>query len=179
MTGTGLKKCKPITRSGRDVTVASLMTGTDDVFVANTTPSANGNASSRRNRSLDLSDLRDSFDDEIAVGEIGESGGPGQRVHGLSCAAGSSTRLAALRSRPAITRDFPCASASGASSHTVTAAPVVAMTWAIPDPMIPHPITATRSKPAVGSSTGRVSAMVTGEPFCGMHGVVSEAVMDQ
>ena len=33
-TGTGLKKCRPITRPGCDVSAPSFMIGTDDVFEA-------------------------------------------------------------------------------------------------------------------------------------------------
>ncbi len=49
-TGTGLKKCMPITRSGRPVTAASEVIGIDDVFEAST-PSAGKTTSARRNTS--------------------------------------------------------------------------------------------------------------------------------
>ncbi len=45
-TGTGLKKCRPSTRSGFDVPAPSFMIGTDDVFEARN--SASGSTASRR-----------------------------------------------------------------------------------------------------------------------------------
>ena len=49
-TGTGLKKCMPITRSGRPVTAASEVIGIEDVFDASTALSGSS-WSARRNRS--------------------------------------------------------------------------------------------------------------------------------
>ena len=49
-TGTGLKKCIPITRSGRPVTAASEVIGIEEVFDASTAPSGSS-SSARRKRS--------------------------------------------------------------------------------------------------------------------------------
>ena len=51
-TGTGLKKCMPITAPGRRVAMASFMIGIDDVFEARIASGASTTLSRRRNTSI-------------------------------------------------------------------------------------------------------------------------------
>ena len=55
-TGTGLKKCMPSTRSGREVSAASFMIGTEDVLLARNCASGSNRSSSRNTSRLAGSD---------------------------------------------------------------------------------------------------------------------------
>ena len=65
---TGLKKCRPTTRSGCRRSAAIAVTDSAEVFVA-MTQSSRTTCSSREHVLLDLEDLVDRLDDEVAVGE--------------------------------------------------------------------------------------------------------------
>ena len=52
MIGTGLKKCMPMTRSGRPVTAASEEIGIDDVFDARIASAANSSSARRKTSSF-------------------------------------------------------------------------------------------------------------------------------
>jgi hypothetical protein len=63
-TGTGLKKCIPITRSGRSVTEASEVIGIEDVFEARTAPRAGSRRRGGRPSCLDVCVSIDGLDQE-------------------------------------------------------------------------------------------------------------------
>ena len=72
MSGAGLKKCMPTTRSGVDVADAISVTESADVFVASTVSARQMRSSSRKSSCFGLELLDDRLDHEVAVGEIGE-----------------------------------------------------------------------------------------------------------
>ena len=51
-TGTGLKKCRPMTRSGCQVSAPSFMIGTEDVFEARNSASGSTESSARKSSRL-------------------------------------------------------------------------------------------------------------------------------
>ena len=71
ITGTGLKKCMPMTCSGRLVWAASLVIEMDEVFDARMTCAGRRVSSSREDLALDLEFLSCRFDDEVAAGKRG------------------------------------------------------------------------------------------------------------
>ena len=70
--GTGLKKCRPTTRSGPGTPAAIALTSSDDVFVASTASSAHHGGERAEQRALDLEVLRRGLDDHVARREVGE-----------------------------------------------------------------------------------------------------------
>ena len=75
-TGTGLKKCMPMTCSGRWVAMANLIMGIEDVFVARMAAGSTTAASIfRKTSSFDLFIFRDRFDHQFAVGQVRKVGG--------------------------------------------------------------------------------------------------------
>ena len=69
MTGGGLKKCMPITRSGRSVAAPSVAIGIDDVFEASTTSGFVISSSAAERLELGLGILGGRLDHEVDVGE--------------------------------------------------------------------------------------------------------------
>ena len=70
ITGTGLKKCIPITLSGRLVSAASLVMEIDEVFEARMTSGASQPVQIAKNLRLDLKFLGSGFDDKVAIGKL-------------------------------------------------------------------------------------------------------------
>ena len=70
MTCAGLKKCSPRKRSGRPVTAAWSMTGSDEVLVANVASGLTISSSSRHISSLSAEVLGDRLDHEVAVVQV-------------------------------------------------------------------------------------------------------------
>ena len=68
-TGTGLKKCMPITRSGREVAAASSVIGIDDVFDARIACGGERLVGGAEQLLLHLGVLDDRLDEQIGLGE--------------------------------------------------------------------------------------------------------------
>ena len=139
--GTGLKKCMPITRSGRPVTAPSRVIGIDDVFDASTAPagrapSARRNTSSFAAASSTIASIMRSAGTRSSPGSMRASTSAGS--YGAPRAA-SFSRLLPIVSRPRST-------APGAASTSVTRRPEAATTWAMPAPIWPAPTTNTCPK---------------------------------
>ena len=145
-TGTGLKKCRPSTRSGCLVSAPSFMIGTDDVFEARNR--ASGSSASRRAEQLALDGLV--LDDRLDRGV-----GALERRRARSrtrCARAAAVPARPRRACPSARRDRASARSprsrararSPSSSTTVTSTPERAQTSAIPLPMSPPPTTPTR-----------------------------------
>ena len=144
ITGAGLKKWMPHTRSGRPVPMASSTTGRVEVFVARTAPSAHTRSSSVKRCCLAA---RSSTIDSTT------------RSHGPSSPRSVTTwtraRVAARSASSRVPRSTCLASdfsspAKRASTlawarlRTTTSNPAFAATSATPAPMIPAPTTPTR-----------------------------------
>ena len=74
MSGAGLKKCIPTTRSGVDVAAAISVTDSADVFVARIASGRVMRLELGEQLELGLEILDDRLDHEVAVGEVGEVG---------------------------------------------------------------------------------------------------------
>ena len=72
MIAAGLKKCRPMTRSGRSVTIAHSMIGSDEVVVDSTVLGLQDRRQLGEQLALDLEVLGDGLDDEVGRGEVGE-----------------------------------------------------------------------------------------------------------
>ena len=144
-TGTGLKKCMPITRSGRAVAAASAVIGIDDVLEARIAR-AGSTASAARNSSSFAADvLDDRLDHQVGGGELDALGDAGEHVRrGSPPFASSFSRLFAHRRRG---RARP---RRGTDRGAAPRRPEAATTWAMPAPIWPAPTTRTRSKLIAG-----------------------------
>ncbi len=141
ITGTGLKKCMPITLSGRPVTAASEAIGIDDVFEARI--ACSGSASSARRKmsvfasgsSVAASTIR-SAATSSSTGVTRASTSAGSRSAPFSA---SRVRLFSIVARP---RSI----APGNGSWSDTCRPEAAKVWAMPPPICPAPTTRTCSQ---------------------------------
>ncbi len=144
ITGTGLKKCMPMTLSGRLVNAPSLVMEMDEVFEARIT---SGRAS--RSRSRKISVLISNF--SVAASTIkSQSASLARSVTGsIFCNADALSSLVILffatsRSRFFVMAASPRSRNCCSTSHKITAYPLRANTCAMPLPMVPAPTTATR-----------------------------------
>ena len=147
-TGTGLKKCIPITRSGRSVAAASEVIGIEEVFEARTalgraapsarrksssfTAASSTTASSSRSAATRSSTAVDAREHLVRVG----AALLGQLLEALRIAAS------------------PRSVAPGAASYSETRRPDAATTWAMPPPIWPRPTTRTCSNSIARRLTG-------------------------
>ena len=131
ITGAGLKKCMPTTRSAPGTPAAISVTDSEEVFVASTQSSRTTSAA--RVNSSRLS----SSDSGAASITMSASARPDSSAAGSS-GASSSSRLRA--------RASPRSSASPSGSCTSVRAPLAAASCAMPDPMVPAPRTPTITK---------------------------------
>ncbi len=146
ITGTGLKKCMPITRSGRPVAAPSAVIEIEEVFEARIAPSGKS-ASARRNSSSFAAA-------SSTIASIIRSAGPSSPAGSIraSTSAGSSAApFAASFSRLARIPARPRSTAPGAESTSTTARPDAATTCAIPEPIWPAPTTRTVGKRTPGA----------------------------
>ena len=72
ISGAGLKKCIPTTRSGDDVAAAISVTDSAEVFVARTASGSADALELREELPLRLELLDDRLDHEVAVGQVDE-----------------------------------------------------------------------------------------------------------
>ena len=143
-TGTGLKKCSPITLCGCEVSAPSFMIGTEDVFDARNC--ASGSSSSSR-RNMSRLSPSSSMIASIAASAPATSSKDVEKARRSrprpSVLFGHVPAAHAAVQRPVIaSRDR--SQRSGSTSTTVTSTPDRAHTSAMPEPMNPPPITPTR-----------------------------------
>ena len=142
-TGTGLKKCMPITRCGWGVTAASFMIGMEDVLLASsasgrtTLPSAWKIGTFSASSSITASTTRSrsaSSATSVAV-----------RIRPSAASRSALASLPDFSARASDLRMRPSAFSAAASftSQTMTSQPARADTSAMPVPMIPPPMTPT------------------------------------
>lgn len=142
MTGGGLKKCMPTTRSGRLAPAAIAVTSSDEVLLARTHSSPTMPFDNRANSAC-LTSSRSGAASITSSHEARSSSA------GAAC---SPSRAAAAReslSRPRSTprsswariRSRPRSSASGIGSCSSVRAPDRHASWAIPAPIVPAPAT--------------------------------------
>ena len=165
-TGTGLKKWRPSTCSGRSVAIASFMIGIDDVFDARIA-SSSSTILSRFVNTSSFSSLRldDGFDHELTVAEVADVGGERDaREHRV---AARRRRACSRAPRGRATYSMLLAAcverSSGSMSHTITWDPERAQTSAIPEPMSPAPTTPTRSMPTCSPLADAVAQSIRRE----------------
>ena len=153
-TGTGLKKCMPITRSGREVTAASDVIGIDDVFDARIAPGGSTSSAARKIASFTCA--------SSTTASISRSAGTSSStaVTRPSTSSGSAPPFSASRVRLLRIDSRPRSTAPGAASWSETRRPDAATTCAIPPPIWPAPTTRTCSKSTGG---GYRRAMPTAE----------------
>src|SRR5205823_4934692 len=156
-TGTGLKKCMPITRSGRDVTAASDVIGIEDVFEARIAPSGRSSSARRKTSCLtSASSITASISRSAPLKPAESRSSTGSRR--ASTSPGSAPPFSASFSRLLRIVARPRSVAPGAASWSETRRPEAATTWAIPPPIWPAPTTRTCSK-AMPRGGYRVGAM--------------------
>ena len=146
ITGTGLKKCIPMTLSARPVSAPILVIEMDDVFVARIT---SGRGFIKRSRSRKISALISNFSvaASIARSQSASCARSTTAVMRPSVESLSSTVilfLATSRSRFFVIVASPRSRNRCSTSQSTTLNPHRANTWAIPLPMVPAPITPTR-----------------------------------
>ena len=141
MSGAGLKKCMPTTRSGRAAPVAIAVTSREEVLVAST---ASGSRIEERSPNSERLRSRDSGAASITRPQ-GASSSSEPAGSSRAAAASASAALHRPRSAPlprfASTCAAPLASASATGSWSRVRAPAMHASWAIPDPMVPAPMT--------------------------------------
>ena len=145
ITGAGLKKCMPMTRSGRPVAMAISMIGMDEVLVART---ASGEATTS-SRAWKISALRSN---DSTTASTTRSQSPRSPISVVKDRLPRAAPWAASSSLPrsrARSRDFwiPArlrSATSGLTSRTTVGRPALAVNSATPPPICPPPTTPTR-----------------------------------
>ena len=138
-TGTGLKKCMPITRSGRPVAAASEVIGIEDVFDARI--ASGGRSPSARRKSSSLTAASSTTASSISSAGTSSSAAVIRASTSSGCAPPFSASFSRLRRIPV----SPRSTAPGAASWSETRRPEAATTWAMPAPICPAPTTRTCS----------------------------------
>ena len=143
ITGTGLKKCIPITRSGRSVAAAIWVIEMDDVFDARM--ALGGAASSSWSK---MRALRSAFSVAASTTRSAAATPLTRSVSAVSRSSVAAWSSAVIRSLATIRPRFVSIVARAASrrswsrSTSVTSWPAWAKTWAMPLPIVPAPMTA-------------------------------------
>ena len=144
MTGTGLKKCRPTKRAGREVAMASWVTVSEEVLEAKIAVRLNHLVERRVGRLLLVQVLDDRLDHEVAVGH-GLEARVVPWIRPSTTSRSSAVILpfsTALASEPRI-RPMPFSSSASETSRTTVSNPAFAAISAIPDPIRPQPRTPT------------------------------------
>ena len=143
ISGTGLKKCMPTTRSGRRVTDPIAATDSELVFVARIAPSA-AVASSRRKASRLSARSSGMASTTRSAAESASRLSAGRMRASASVASfASSWPFPTFRSRKPPMRSRARSVAPSSGSWTRTPRPASAATWTIPAPIVPAPRTPT------------------------------------
>ena len=143
MAAGGLKKCRPMTRSGPGMPAAMAVMSRLEVFVARTA-SAGWEAATRVKsaRLVSRSSRTASTTSPHGGSPATDSTGVMRSTISSSCAE-LIRPLASCRCRLAMMRATASSTAPVTASTRATGWPAVAATWAMPEPMAPAPITAT------------------------------------
>ena len=144
-TGTGLKKCRPTTCSGRRVAMASFMMGMADVLDARMASSATTLSRVANTSSLSGSDSDTASSTSWRSARSAKSVVKRRRARAASASVVGELALARARASDFTIRARPASTASGSTSRTTTSSPARAHTSAMPDPISPQPTTPTRS----------------------------------
>src|SRR5581483_11647879 len=176
--GTGLKKCMPMTRSGRAVAAASVEIGIEEVFEARIA-SGGSTASARRNTSAFT--VGSSTTASIIRSAATRSSTVVMRASVASASASRRSRLLRTAARPRSVEP-------GYGSCSETRRPEAATTCAIPAPICPAPTTRTcsrsmprggyrRAVPAVDVNGARLwyDEAGSGEPLLLLHGGLGDS----
>ena len=137
ITGTGLKKCIPITRSGRPVAAASVEIGIEDVFEARTASAGSVSSARRKTSSLTAA----SSTTASIIRSAGTRSSTGSTRPSTSSGSAPPFSASLPRLRRIVSR--PRSTAPGAASYSETRRPEPATTWAMPPPICPAPTTRT------------------------------------
>src|SRR6266542_4304369 len=153
MTGTGLKKCMPTTRSGCATTAARAVMEMLEVLDARMArgPSAS-EARRRRSRFAAWSSVTASI--MMSASRAASSAPNTMRSSVASRAAGESTSFRTSRASERSMAARARACCWTATSYAATSIPAVASTWAMPAPMVPAPATTARR---MGGASGGVN----------------------
>ncbi len=145
-TGTGLKKCRPMTCWGRWVAIASLMIGIDEVFVARMACGSLTASSILRKTSSFTPSSSATASMTSSQSARSEKSVEKERFERTSAPSDSAIFFddTARVSERSI-RSSPRSMAATSDSTTTTFAPARAAISAMPDPMSPHPTTPIRS----------------------------------
>ena len=143
-TGTGLKKCMPMTFSGRAVTAASEVIGIDDVFEARIASGGSTLVRAPEDRLLHRGVLDDRLDEEVRRDDLVDEETRPSTSAGSAPPFSASLRKALLHR---LDRPLP---APGTSSCSETRRPDAATTCAMPPPIWPAPTTTTCSNRTAG-----------------------------
>src|SRR5579875_1800326 len=144
MTGTGLKKWRPTTRSGRVVAAASEAIGIEDVFEASTASGATSRSRAANSSRFSAASSATASTTRSQPAKEASSVVNASRSSTPARSSSPSLPARAARSRERSMRDRPARSASPSTSPTSTSRPARAHTSAIPDPIWPQPRTPTR-----------------------------------
>ncbi len=144
-TGTGLKKCTPMTCSGRLVAMPSFMIGIDEVFDAKIASGSSTTLSSAVNTSV----LTCSFSATASTTRLRSAKSATSVVNRIRSSAASrsdsdSLPLRTPRPSEVAIRAFAASVAPRSTSAISTSRPARAHTSAIPEPISPDPTTPTR-----------------------------------
>ena len=138
--GTGLKKCRPMTRSGRRVAAAQAATESELVLVARTTSAAATASRPAKTRSLTASSSTAASMTTSASRAVATRSSTSTRLAIAASRASAVMRaLATQRSRPSRTRSRAVSAAAGTSSKRRTRMPAARQTCAMPLPIVPAP----------------------------------------
>ena len=144
MIGAGLKKCIPMTSCGREVTLASEITGSDEVVVARIAPGLQISSRFSNRTVLILQVLGDRLHHEVDVAEVVEEVEPVSRAE--HPVLGGLLELAALDRL--VQRGLDGGADAGdlvvAASDVRPRKPALAKTSTMPVAMVPEPTTPTR-----------------------------------
>ena len=143
---TGLKKCMPTTRSGKDTAVAISVTLSADVLVAMTAPSASSGAAV-----VTTAFFTSSFSDTVSISRCApraacaRSPAIVRRAFAASALAASTLPSLTPSSRILPIACCDCASAAALLSTSTVVKPELAKAWAMPVPIRPAPTMTTLS----------------------------------
>ena len=143
MTGTGLKKWRPMNRSALDVAAAISVTGRELVFDAKIVWSAQSLSSWWKSSALASRFSMIASTTISALSSSDTSAVKWRWPQATSCSESVIFSFSTARSIDFLIRLLPFSTTSSSTSRTITSNPLLAATSAIPLPIRPHPTTPT------------------------------------
>jgi hypothetical protein len=144
-TGTGLKKCRPITRSGCVVTDASFMIGMDEVLLVSRQSGETIAPSVRNTVDFSVSSSTTASTTTSRSARSASSVVNDSRASAASRSSSLNFPARTARPRDVASRSRADSAAASSTSRRSTSKPARAATSATPDPMMPPPTTPTFS----------------------------------